>query len=355
MELHGHLLDEELINKLTRSPEIELWGMLKRSGQPVERKLCREPTYSSLGILEVMPTELLFSIIEFLDFRSLLCLMRVSSEWKMVVEALPAYAALTKHAQGELGTLGLTGIIKHHSASVLYRVLLSPKCVSCFEFAGFLFLPTCERICFACLLHNQAYWVLPMSMTEECFSLTKEQILTLPIVHAVPGAYFVGRSQQTQRWSGLMVSIKQAKLLANKVHGSSRMTAIKYIESKPYMRSTMYQQFHHLSLKPPGRDLSRVPIKGVPMYDNYCGTAAIRFPYVKGGQVDNGRLCRGCEYISRNFDSLPIHVQEQTVPPGMNKTMPLQAMATRLRTRGSFIDHISSCYGVKRLLAEGKV
>ncbi|KAI1352051.1 hypothetical protein F5Y01DRAFT_281194 [Xylaria sp. FL0043] len=83
--------------------------------------------------------------------------MRAPLDWKIIVEALPAYATLIKHAQGELSTLGLTGIIKYHSASALHSALLSQECASCFQFGGFLFLPTYERVCFAGLLHNLAY------------------------------------------------------------------------------------------------------------------------------------------------------------------------------------------------------
>ncbi|KAI0433191.1 hypothetical protein F5Y09DRAFT_329197 [Xylaria sp. FL1042] len=298
LELYGKPQSDELISKLTRTPEIELWGMLKRSYHREARKPCRKPTYSSLGLLAVLPTELIFNIIEFLDFRSLSRLMRASLEWKILVEGLPAYVALTKHAQGELGTLGLTGIIKYHSASTLHSAFLSQKCVSCFEFGGFLFLPTCERICFA-----------------------------LPMVQAVPGAYFVG-SQQTQRRSALLLSVKQAKLLADKVHGSSRMTAIKYIESKPLFRSDMYQRFHHVSLKPPGRDLSHVRVQGLPVCDYFCGTAAIRFLY----------------YISHNFESLPDHIKARAVPPGMDKSVSLRPMTTRLRSRSGRTELCSCDY-----------
>ncbi|KAI0439498.1 hypothetical protein F4803DRAFT_44829 [Xylaria telfairii] len=354
MERYGHPSEEELITELTRFPEIELWGMLKRCRDMVPRKPFRKPVCLSLGPIGNLPVELLFEVLEFLDFQSLMRLMRVSLQWKMAVEALPAYVALTTHAREELNTMGLTGIIKHHTASALHRALLSQKCASCFEFGGFLFLPTCERICFVCLMHNQAYWMLSIWQARECFSLTEEKLRTLPVLQAIPGSYFVG-SQQTQRCSIPLVSVKQAKQLANEVHGSARMTAIKYVESKPFARSTVYQRFHHAPLDPPGCDLSRVRLKAPPEDDDYCGMAAIRFPYVRAGHADVGRLCRGCEYISRNFDSLPDAVKVQAVPPGVDKKTPLCAISTRLRSRRGFIQHISSCYGVERLLAEWKV
>ncbi|KAI1429087.1 hypothetical protein F5Y12DRAFT_591485 [Xylaria sp. FL1777] len=351
MEVYGRPVSEQLIAKLTRSPEIELWGMVKRCPGTEPRKLNREPTHSSLGLLGILPTELLFNVLEFLDFPSLFRLMRVSLSWKIVVEALPAYAALRKHVPWELNTLGYTGVIKYYTVSALYGVLLSQKCVSCFEFGGFLFLPTCERICFACLLHNQAYWMFTIEMAQECFLLTDKHAHTLPTLRVIPGAYFVGE-QHTQRWPISLVSVKQAKQLANKVHGSSQMTAIKYIERKPPIRSPTYQLMHHISLNPPGCDLSRVRLKSLPVRDGYCGTAAIRFPHVRAGQIDKGHLCRGCEYISRNFDSLPDRIKAQIVPRGIDKSIPLRAMTTRLRSRRGFIDHIASCYGVKCLLAE---
>ncbi|KAI8944029.1 hypothetical protein F4801DRAFT_281668 [Xylaria longipes] len=354
MEIYGRPLSEELVTKLTRFPEVELWGMLKRYHDVEPRKPCRNPVRSSLGPVGILPLELLFDVLEFLDFRSLMRLMRVSLQWKVAVEALPAYAALTKHAREELNTLGLTGIIKHHTTSALYGALLSQKCASCFEFGGFLFLPTCERICFACLMHNQAYWMLSVWQARECFSLTDEELCTLPVLQAIPGSYFVG-SQQTQRWSIPLVSVKQTKQLANEVHGSARMTAIKYVESKPFARSTVYQRFHNASLDPPGCDLSRVRLKALPEDDDYCGMAAIRFPYVRSGQADVGRLCRGCEYVSRNFDSLPDAIKAKVVPPGVDKRIPLRAMSTRLRSSRGFIQHLSGCYGVERLLAERNV
>ncbi|KAI0813566.1 hypothetical protein GGR55DRAFT_537785 [Xylaria sp. FL0064] len=121
------------------------------------------------------------------------------------------------------------------------------------------------------------------------------------------------------------------------------MTAIRYIESMPLRRSALYQRFHNVSLQPPGRDLSRARVQGPPVRDEFCGTAAIRFPYVKAGQIDNGRLCRGCEYISQNFEPLPEHIKARAVPPGIYKSIPLRATTTRLRLRSGFIEHIKSC------------
>ncbi|KAI0468220.1 hypothetical protein F4859DRAFT_218296 [Xylaria cf. heliscus] len=351
MEVYGRPLSEELITKLTRYPEVELWGMLKRSPEREPRKPSRKPLHSSLGPLGILPVELLFDILDLLDLRSLTRLMRVSLQWKTAVESLPAYAALTQHAQEQLNTLGLTGIIKHHSAATLYRALTSQHCASCFSFGGFLFLPTCARICFACLLHNQAYWMLPVHQAAECFSLAPDQLRALPILQGLPGSYFVG-TQHTQRHPIPLASVAHAKRLADAVHGSARMTAIRYVESKPSARSSTYQRFHHAPLDPPAHDLSRARLRARPEDDGYCGMATIRFPYVWAGCADVGRLCRGCEYVSRRFDALPHAVKTRVVPPGVEKMMPLRAISTRLWSRRGFIQHIAGCYGVERLLAE---
>ncbi|KAI1148487.1 hypothetical protein F4825DRAFT_433927 [Nemania diffusa] len=353
MALYGRPLTEELIATLTRFPEVELWGMLRRYHIPQSRKPCREPGHSSLGPLGNLPMELLTTVVEFLDFQSLLRLMRVSLRWKTIVETLPAYLALSTHVQAQLNTLGITGMLKHHAVSALHGALRLQACASCFEFGGFLFLPTCERICFACLLHNQAYWMLSAESAQFCFTLTEAQVRALPILHAVPGVYFVGASR-TQRAPVELVSVKQAKQLADRVHGSARMTAVKFVDREPFIRLPLFQRLHNISLEPPGRDLSRARLKERPDEDYFCGTAAIRFPYVRGGVADIGRLCRGCEYISRNFEVLPDHVKAQIVPEGVDKKMPLRAIATRLRSKRGFVEHIVGCYGVERLLAESK-
>lgn len=149
-----------------------------------------------------------------------------------------------------------------------------------------------------------------------------------------------------EREAGEAARQRGPRLRSDDGHQIRREQAFRALECVPAIPSR--------ALDPPGCDLSRVRLKAPPEDDDYCGTAAIRFPYVSAGQADVGRLCRGCEYISRNFDSLPDAVKAQVVPPGVDKRTPLRAMSTRLRSRRGFIQHISSCYGVERLLAESK-
>ena len=142
--------------------------------------------------------------------------------------------------------------------------------------------------------------------------------------------------QRTQSSLIPLVSVKQAKELANKKHGSSSMTAIKYLEGKPAVRVEMYQRLQtNSSLDSLGPEFSR-QLKKFPNRDAFGCAAVIRFPFVKAGQVDYGRLCRGCEHISRNRDNWN----------WLNKKFP------RLWSRSEFIEHIKGCDGVKQLLAE---
>ncbi|KAI0412727.1 hypothetical protein F5X98DRAFT_354168 [Xylaria grammica] len=96
------------------------------------------------------------------------------------------------------------------------------------------------------------------------------------------------------------------------------MAAIKYVEVNLLCDIALYQRSRHASLEPPGRDLSPIRLKAFPE-DDYCGTAAIRSPYVRIDRVDNGPFWRGCGYINRNFESLPDRTKVRAMPPGINK------------------------------------
>ncbi|KAI0099714.1 hypothetical protein GGR51DRAFT_389442 [Nemania sp. FL0031] len=352
MELHGRPLSDELIDSLTSNNEV--WAVVRRVSrrdgigilEPRER--CQEPVHISLGSLDALPMELVHYVLGFLEFQPLMELMCVSRQWKIVVETLPAYAALTKHAQVELVLMVMTDTLKYHSISTLHNAMLSQKCASCFEFGGFLFLPTCERICITCLWHNQAYWMIAIRPARFWFSLTEEEVLALPVMKAVPDTYTIQGSERTRLSQEPLVSVKQTKELAIKVHGSARMIRVKYKERIHCRPNPVYQWLHDAPLEPPGRDLSREPMKPAAGH-HFEGMAAIRFPYVHGEEKDIGRLCRGCEYMAGN--ALPDCIHAQVVPPGIDAWRPLRAIRMKLWSRRGFVEHISSCYGVEQLLS----
>ncbi|KAI1503979.1 hypothetical protein F5X99DRAFT_373131 [Biscogniauxia marginata] len=348
---------EELVSKLICTTEQGLDGMIRIITPAQPSTICREFARSSLGQLDILSAELLLLTLNLLDFQSLSRISRVSLKGKVVVEALPAYRDMMEHAPKILTALGKTQLLSYHSASLLRQTLRSDKCVSCFDFGAFLFLPTCERICFECLYQNQAFRMTTPTIAKKCFRLTDSQLKKIPIMYGIPGTYNM-RFQVSRRRVYRLVNVKQAKQLGIKVHGSVESlaefmpkTRVGKMTSREFW---MFKRFHEAPLEPLGCDLSRLPEKANLGNDDFGGMASIRIPYLTEAGADYGCLCQGCQVTYHHYRRglLPAKVLSELAPPGVGPYRPLRAISTRLRSRNRFLEHIRHCYGVSRLLID---
>lgn len=318
----------------------------------------RESPHSSLGRLDKLPTELLFLTFNLLDLRSLSRVLRLSLKGKSMIEALPVYQQIMRHAPTLLTALSQTRLLSVHSSPLILQTLRSDRCASCFEFGGFIFLPTCERICFECLRENVAFWMITPTIAKQCFHLTDSQLKMVPIMYSIPGSYSVGTLPSQKSRVYRLVSVKQAKQLAIKLHGSIEKVATLSPTGarggRDLTKSRMFQRFQEVSLEPPGQDLSRLPGKATFGGDGFAGVASMRLPYLSDTALDLGRICHGCSVTCKHYAEgiLPASVISELVPPGVSPHQPFKAIQTRLHSRDGFLKHIEHCYGAQRLLSE---
>ncbi|KAI1144716.1 hypothetical protein F4825DRAFT_476839 [Nemania diffusa] len=350
----SQVLSEELISRLTCRTELGLDLTIPNLAPAKPSSIQRESLRLSLGSLDKLPIEIILLTLDLLDFQSLSRLSRVSLRGKDVIQNLPAYREMMQHAPQTLAALGKTRLLSYHSSSLLRQTLRSSKCASCFDFGGFLFLPTCERVCFGCLYENQALWMMRRAEAKRCFRLTDKQLRELPTLYSVPGRYMQTRRRRALR----LVSAKQAKQLAIKIHGSIETSAELNPPDCPNTTTLTdfwkFKRFIEAPLEPPGCDLSRAPEKSNFVEDKYRGMGSIRFAYLNQAGADHGVLCKGCVRAIDDYHrrSMPAHVLSELVPPDRRPARPLRALGFRLRSRDQFVDHIKHCYGVSRFLAE---
>ncbi|KAH7144516.1 hypothetical protein B0J13DRAFT_46446 [Dactylonectria estremocensis] len=342
-----------LIPELTCPREFGLRGMI-RDLAPAKSSTISRATASSLGQLDPLPAELLLITLGLLDFQSLSRILRASLRGKELVEALPAYKDMMEHAPETLTALGRTGLLKHHSALLLHQTLQSDKCVSCFNFGGFLFLPTCERVSADCLYENIALRMTTPTIAKQCFGLTGKQLQRIPVMYSIPNTYEMWLQISRKRVYRL-VSVKHVKQLAIEIHGSAENVA-KLMPNAPTANMTerqiaIFKQFHEASLEPPGCDLSRLPRDEEAIGDDYCAMASIRFPFLKGAGVDNGRVCRGCLFAAELHarEEIPEMSIQEIVPPGVTSDRSYIGLI-RLRLEEDFFEHIQTCRGVDLVL-----
>ena len=269
-----------------------------------------------------------------------------------------------EYAPDVLPALSQTQLISYHTASTLQASLQSKECISCGQFGFALFLPTCERCCYACLYRNQSLWVIPKSFAAKCFRLTPRQLNSLPVMLNIPGTYSVGRDVSTSRITikrrRKPVSVGAAKDLGIKTHGSIKNIADSTTchQTKPVSRKVIrrIQWFQEAPLQPLDQDPNTIPWEHETPDDKYCGMASIPFPSVRPGeQPELGLWCRGCEWTYMQYASEHEYKIEKILGAGQSRDyiyhMPwiLKGDSDRARSTAEFSEHIKDCYGAREM------
>jgi hypothetical protein len=193
----------------------------------VQLSLESRPAQSDFGALRRLNDDVMNLILDLLDFQSLGRLSQTSLTARAMVKALPAYKDTMTHVPETITALFKTGLIKYHAAGDIRRMLRTDACVSCDNHTGrYLFLPTCERVCFHCLIFNR---VTSVVFAKKWFHLTDRELNTLPIVYSIPEVYDMTRRRRVFR----LVSVPQVKQLAIDVHGPQVMMALKPQVAQP--------------------------------------------------------------------------------------------------------------------------
>ncbi|KAI9901786.1 hypothetical protein N3K66_003603 [Trichothecium roseum] len=175
---------------------------------------------SLLGRLDsLLPAELIIMVLEQLDFRSLSRLARTCIRGNAVVESLPCYWDVMRHAPEVLADMARTDLLRLHSVTMLWRALRSSECVSCRQRGVLLFMPTCERACLACLGINPALRMMRVRDAKRRFELDDGQVRSLNVMKSIPWQYETEGPVLYQPYIRL-VNEEQARQLGLRVHAS---------------------------------------------------------------------------------------------------------------------------------------
>jgi len=349
---------EKLLSLLAHQPCHIIDGMIKITKPARPLSIERSSNSSNpLGTLNVLPLELLHSILEMLDLQTLSSITRTCLRGTAIVKSLPAYRDLLRHAPRALAALGMTRLLRCHSANALYVTLLSAKCASCSEYGAFLFLPTCERCCYECLWRNQSLWVISMSEAQRCFDLSPASVRRLPTLHSVPGQYYVRYSISRKRQLRL-VSVRAAKELATKENKSASYLA-QDLENRRTAGLSLDEYYTQrwlqaAPLQSPETELTTRSTQANVPNDKFCGMASILFPSLSSGdRVESGLWCLGCEETYREWSPhRPNELVSQLVATGSDTEETLYALQHVARTETVFFEHILHCPGARILVPD---
>jgi hypothetical protein len=278
--------------------------------QPESERL-HLPHRTSVGVLDALPLELLQEILSQIDLQTLTDFQRVNRGAAKLVNSLPQLKAINTHAPNALrGILSIkTG--RWITCATLYEKLCTPGCEECGDFAGYLYLLTCKRVCFLCFSENRLYMPLSRRRASSKFGLDSQVIKTLPRMRAVCGTY--SPNEKKVGAPSILVDHASALCAGISLHGS--LSAMhRYIEAREVQKLRAYNT-KATAVQQSGSITRRVrqPRTSEP-FDGQSGNpfrfvAIVHAPWLNRTlqDVEWGFHCVGCEKSSRP----PLHYRRK--------------------------------------------
>jgi hypothetical protein len=252
------------------------------------------PAATDLGRLAALHVELLSQILLDLDLRTLAAFRALNRLAADVVDALPEYKAIRRHAPNTLLGARAIGVDTQITWRTLHATLRDPKCADCGDFGGYLYLPTCRRVCFPCLDSREAYLPMTPETAAHVFGLDEATVDALPRMRTLPGVY----SSIPEEVPGGMelVDAETARAAGRRLHGGQDGMD-QFVEERlsagPAPRGFKYREVLTPNLEGPvdhAWDL-RNPLRFV---------AVVRVPWLRTLQEpDWGFHCVGCRDKNR--------------------------------------------------------
>lgn len=352
----------ELISRFacTHRPDTYLSKLINIRDPPKPTAVIpRNSDLSTIGSLDKLngSPELLRIVLGHLDAQSLVRFSHTSAAAHTVANDSLEYRVVMKHAADTLVALCRLKIAERHSIFDVYGALRSEKCAYCPSFGEVLFLPTCERVCWACMNKNPRCCLMAPTTTRKIFGLTSKQIKQLPALQTIAG-HLGARGEKPYPASRRLVSVQDVANAA-----LTRYNTIQYFNDQVASRRLGSENARDVArfMRPalqagnPRQDPLRIPdpVPDPNRVDNYFGMASVNFASVVDLEhVEHGLWCKGCEWLELWYElHLPNPIRPGLVPHGRIPGKFLLDMKFRAYTKAGLLEHVRGCYGAQQLLA----
>jgi len=161
-------------------------------------RLVTRPQYCrcSLGQLGVLPLEILTKVLLALDLPTLTTSFRSvnSRAMNLVDNSLHQYRRVVKYCPDILRAI-ISINARSFDCTTLYKALSTEKCESCYQrFGAYLYLITCKRVCYFCLMSGVEYLPLSVAHVSGYTGLSGQELLEgenwkIPCIYSLPGRY----------------------------------------------------------------------------------------------------------------------------------------------------------------------
>lgn len=173
----------------------------------------------SVGQLDQLPSEMLISVLLFVDIPSLTRFRRVNRRAMDLVDSVPQYAALIKQCPGVVrATVSLEA--DAFDCNTLYETLGTIECSTCERFGDYLYLIDCRRVCFVCYTTRLEYFPFTSARAARLYAAAapsdgsnasanrrsiesanrrRLHLAKLPTVMSIPGEYSIRSTSRKKR------------------------------------------------------------------------------------------------------------------------------------------------------------
>jgi hypothetical protein len=167
----------------------------RHSSLPVEETILPRLQFSippgpRCGALSRLPVELLYMIINQLDIRSVFRLAATCQQFLFMIYSWSTFRDVATHAMSAIVALHKTRLLHHVTVADLHSVLQSSTCSGCGHPGPYLFLVTCERICFFCLRYNPCFYLLRVYWAKGLFGIPSGAFRTARMMHTDSSARY---------------------------------------------------------------------------------------------------------------------------------------------------------------------
>ncbi|KAI1378882.1 hypothetical protein F4677DRAFT_412309 [Hypoxylon crocopeplum] len=161
----------------------------------------------SLGQLDILPNEVTSDILLALDLPTLTRFRRVNHRAMDLIDSLRQYRMIYKHCANVLRAV--ISVDATYTCKTLYETLSTTCCKSCGQFGGYLYLITCERVCYSCFYLSPRYRPVEITFAPKCPEVVSTlELMHVPRVLSLPPSRGPKRDVFLDRWALLRTTIK---------------------------------------------------------------------------------------------------------------------------------------------------
>lgn len=165
------LIDDQMLNV-----RIRLQPSLLRSRNPMP----------SIGTLNNLPLETLYTIFDDLSVADILSLLLTNSKSHVLVSAWPSFSVVVKYGSNAIRALLGFGAAHLFTFAKVKRVVLFDRCEICREHGEILYVPKLIRCCFHCLSTERSLLAVNAGYAVHDLKIPRAIIAKMPIFHTIP-------------------------------------------------------------------------------------------------------------------------------------------------------------------------